>query len=57
MAGDPVSDQRVKKKIMAVLASWHNQFKDDPKMQLVAGLYASCGGGKKVRPCSGRIYY
>ncbi|SCZ97800.1 BZ3500_MvSof-1268-A1-R1_Chr7-3g09597 [Microbotryum saponariae] len=49
IAGDPHTDERVKKKIMATLASWYRQFKDDPRMQLVAGLYASCGGGKKVR--------
>ncbi|GAA5824446.1 hypothetical protein JCM10212_001456, partial [Sporobolomyces blumeae] len=44
-AGDPHTDARVKKKIMSVLASWHRQFKDDPKMQLAAGLYRACGGG------------
>lgn len=48
MAGDPHTDERVKKKIMSVLGSWYREFKDDPKMQLVAGLYASCGGGRKV---------
>lgn len=48
MAADPVIDAKVKRKIMNVLASWNRQFKDDPKMQLVAGLYNSCGGGKKV---------
>lgn len=44
-AGDPHTDERVKKKIASVLASWHRQFKDDPKMQLVAGLYKTCGFG------------
>ncbi|SCV70614.1 BQ2448_3376 [Microbotryum intermedium] len=48
MAGDPHTDERVKKKIMSTLASWYRQFKDDSRMQLVAGLYASCGGGKKA---------
>ncbi|BGP15067.1 hypothetical protein JCM10213_002789 [Rhodosporidiobolus nylandii] len=48
MAGDPHTDQRVKKKIMSVLGSWYLQFKDDPRMQLVAGLYKSCGGGKQA---------
>lgn len=48
MAGDPHTDERVKKKIMSVLGSWYRQFHDDPRMQLVAGLYAACGGGKKV---------
>ncbi|BGP31194.1 hypothetical protein JCM10296v2_002958 [Rhodotorula toruloides] len=46
MAGDPHTDPKVKKKLMQVLGSWYVQFKDDPKMQLVAGLYKSCGGGK-----------
>ena len=41
-------DPAVKAKIMSVLGSWYRQFKDDPTMKLVAGLYASCGGGKKV---------
>jgi LAS seventeen-binding protein 5 len=27
---------------MAVLLSWHNQFKSDPSMTLVAGLYKQC---------------
>lgn len=49
MAGDPHLDARVKAKIMSVLGSWYRQFRDDPRMQLVAGLYVSCGGGKKVR--------
>ncbi|GAA5893253.1 Lsb5p [Sporobolomyces salmoneus] len=44
-AGDPHTDERVKKKIASVLASWNRQFKDDPKMQLVAGLYRTCGFG------------
>ncbi|KDE03129.1 hypothetical protein MVLG_06366 [Microbotryum lychnidis-dioicae p1A1 Lamole] len=53
MAGDPHTDERVKKKIMATLASWYRQFKDDPRMQLVAGLYACCGGGKKATTRTG----
>ncbi|GAA6037811.1 hypothetical protein JCM8097_005050 [Rhodosporidiobolus ruineniae] len=48
MAGDPTTDPRVKKKLMSVLASWYVTFKDDPRMQLVAGLYKSCGGGKQA---------
>ncbi|GAA5971779.1 hypothetical protein JCM11641_001510 [Rhodosporidiobolus odoratus] len=47
MAGDPHTDSRIKKKLMSVLGSWFLQFKDDPRMQLVAGLYKSCGGGKQ----------
>lgn len=38
MAADPITDSTVKKKLFSVLISWHHQFKDDPKMQLVAGL-------------------
>ncbi|GAA6046344.1 hypothetical protein JCM3770_004874 [Rhodotorula araucariae] len=48
LAGDPNTEPQVKKKVMSVLGSWHLQFKDDPKMQLVAGLYKSCGGGKQA---------
>jgi hypothetical protein len=48
-AGDPHTDPRVKKKLMSVLASWYRQFKDDPRMQNVAGLYRKCGGGQQVR--------
>ncbi|KAG1784185.1 hypothetical protein EV702DRAFT_957684 [Suillus placidus] len=39
LAADPTTDQKVKKKLMAVLASWHAQFKDDPSMSVVAGLF------------------
>ncbi|KAG2338348.1 hypothetical protein BDR05DRAFT_1043143 [Suillus weaverae] len=39
LATDPTTDQKVKKKLMAVLASWHAQFKDDPSMSVVAGLF------------------
>ncbi|KAF8594599.1 hypothetical protein BDV93DRAFT_481797 [Ceratobasidium sp. AG-I] len=48
MSQDPMTDEHVKRKLMAVLASWHRQFKDDPKMSTVSGLYAQCGGGKKA---------
>ncbi|KAF9514676.1 hypothetical protein BS47DRAFT_855811 [Hydnum rufescens UP504] len=44
MASDPLTNDRVKKKLMSVLWSWHHQFKDDPKMRLIAGLYHACGG-------------
>ncbi|KAF8338027.1 uncharacterized protein EI90DRAFT_3144360 [Cantharellus anzutake] len=50
MASDPMTDEQVKKKLMSVLASWYRQFKDDPKMSLVAGLYHSCGGGSGKKP-------
>ncbi|OJA16226.1 hypothetical protein AZE42_00013 [Rhizopogon vesiculosus] len=42
LAADPATDQKVKKKLLAVLASWHSQFKDDPSMSVVVGLYRQC---------------
>ncbi|EJU00017.1 hypothetical protein DACRYDRAFT_23555 [Dacryopinax primogenitus] len=46
MAADPMTDESVKKRLLALLASWHRLFKDDPKMKTVADLYIACGGGK-----------
>jgi hypothetical protein len=48
MSQDPMIDEQVKRKLMAVLGSWHRQFKDDPKMHAVSNLYVQCGGGRKV---------
>jgi hypothetical protein len=42
LATDLGTDHKVKKKLLSVLASWHNQFKTDPSMTLVAGLYRQC---------------
>ncbi|KAG1828383.1 hypothetical protein EV424DRAFT_1386164 [Suillus variegatus] len=42
LSTDPTTDQKVKKKLMVVLASWHSQFKDDPSMSVVAGLFRQC---------------
>ncbi|KAI0361468.1 seryl-tRNA synthetase [Trametes cingulata] len=42
LAADPATDTKVKKKLAAVLAAWHLQFKDDPSMALVANLYKQC---------------
>ncbi|KAG2057044.1 hypothetical protein BDR06DRAFT_878484 [Suillus hirtellus] len=42
LSTDPTTDQKVKKKLMAVLASWHSQFRDDPSMSVVAGLFRQC---------------
>lgn len=42
LASDPSTDPKVKKKLLSVLISWHSQFKDDPSMSLVAGLYLQC---------------
>ncbi|CAE6504122.1 unnamed protein product [Rhizoctonia solani] len=53
MSQDPMTDEHVKRKLMSVLASWHRQFKDDPKMHTVSGLYVQCGGGKKSTPGQG----
>lgn len=47
MSQDQLVDASVRKLLMRVLLSWHQQFKDDPSMKLVAGLYQQCGGGKK----------
>lgn len=46
-------DERVRKKLMSVLGSWHRQYKDEARMAIVAGLYQACGGGsqKKVSLC------
>jgi len=42
LACDTTTDPKVRKKVIAVLASWHNQFKSDPSMALVAGLIKEC---------------
>lgn len=47
MVHDSMTDERVKKKLMSVLASWHRQFKDEPRMAVIAGLYQAAGGGQK----------
>ncbi len=46
MAADPMTDDHVKKRLIALLASWHRLWQDDPKMKTVADLYLACGGGK-----------
>ncbi|KAK4057873.1 hypothetical protein OIO90_001092 [Microbotryomycetes sp. JL221] len=56
MAGDPHTDERVKKKLMGVLGSWYRQFKDEPRMSQVAGLFGACGGGKKSRSAATEAY-
>ncbi|TFK36922.1 hypothetical protein BDQ12DRAFT_653761 [Crucibulum laeve] len=50
IASDPSADKRVKKKLMLVLASWRDQFNNDPSMSLVAGLYRQCKGAEGTRP-------
>ncbi|GAA5904677.1 hypothetical protein JCM6882_008344 [Rhodosporidiobolus microsporus] len=56
MAGDPHTEEKVKRKLMRVLKNWHLQFKDDPRMQFVAGLYKSCGGGQASRSAATDAY-
>jgi len=41
MIGSVHTDQRVQKRLLSVLASWHRQFKDDPSMKLVSSIYPS----------------
>jgi LAS seventeen-binding protein 5 len=41
MNTDPHTDERVKKRLLSLVASWHRQFKDDPSMRTAAGLYAT----------------
>ncbi|KIY51251.1 hypothetical protein FISHEDRAFT_37537 [Fistulina hepatica ATCC 64428] len=42
LATDPHTDKKVKRKLLLVLASWHEQFKGDPSMSAVTGLYKQC---------------
>ncbi|KAH8835457.1 hypothetical protein DL96DRAFT_1574295 [Flagelloscypha sp. PMI_526] len=39
LSSDPYADPKVKKKLNLVLASWHQQFKNDPYMSNVTSLY------------------
>jgi len=39
MSSDPYTEQKVKKKLLKVLASWHSQYKNDLSMKTVANLY------------------
>lgn len=39
MGNDPLTDQKVKKKLLRILASWHAQHKTDPSMKAAANLY------------------
>jgi hypothetical protein len=52
LASDHSVDPKVRRKLLLILLSWKNQFKDDPKMSLVAGLYHQArppGGNKDKR--------
>lgn len=39
MSNDPMVEQKVKKKLNRILASWHAQYKNDPSMRTAANLY------------------
>ena len=41
MASSVHTDQRVKKRLLSVLGSWHRQFQNDPSMRLVSNIYPS----------------
>ncbi|KAF8641028.1 hypothetical protein AX17_000673 [Amanita inopinata Kibby_2008] len=43
---DPSTDKRVKKKLLAVLMAWRDQYQPDPAMSLFAGLYQQCAGAR-----------
>ncbi|CEH15729.1 Cytosolic sorting protein GGA2/TOM1 [Ceraceosorus bombacis] len=47
MSQDPLVDASVRKKLMRLLLQWQIQYKSEPTMRHVAGLYAACGGGRK----------
>lgn len=44
LASDPVADTKVKKKLLSILASWSTQFKNDPSLSTIAGLYRRSHG-------------
>ena len=49
LSNDSGADKRVKKKLLMVLGSWREKYKDDPSMSLVAGLHKQCrGAGPRV---------
>lgn len=49
LSNDSGADKRVKKKLLIVLGSWREQYKDDPSMANVAGLYKHCRGeGRRI---------
>lgn len=39
MGNDPMIEQKVKKKLVRILASWHAQYKNEPSMRTAANLY------------------
>lgn len=45
LASDTHTDQRVKQRLANVLSGWSVQFRDDPALQGLAGLYKQCFSG------------
>jgi hypothetical protein len=39
LSSDPSADTKVKKKLVSILAAWSTQFKNDPSLSSIAGLY------------------
>ena len=42
LASDPTADTKVRRKLLSILASWNNEFKNDPSLSTIAGLYRQC---------------
>lgn len=55
MASEPTTNDRVKKKLYSMVLSWHRQFKDDPRMALVAGLYKTVRPGESTEEYRERV--
>ena len=49
LSSDPNGDQKVKKKLLLILASWRDQYKNDASMSLFAGLYRQCKSDYRVQ--------
>ncbi|KAG8219635.1 hypothetical protein J3R82DRAFT_590 [Butyriboletus roseoflavus] len=50
LASDPTADTKVRRKLLSILASWNTQFKNDPSLSTIAGLY------KQSRPIDRRSH-
>jgi hypothetical protein len=42
LASDPTADTKVRRKLLSILASWNTEFKSDPSLSTIAGLYRQC---------------
>ncbi|KAF8349692.1 hypothetical protein F5887DRAFT_1069969 [Amanita rubescens] len=49
LSSDPQTDTKVKKKLLLMLASWRNQYQNDPSMSMFAGLYGQCRGVSRMQ--------